>query len=112
TTSDPREEPGALAALAGISAGGEEQSSSLPRPSVDLDQHEWCETPFSLRPCGGSRLQIPGRPSIKDDHDEMPTYPSDVCHLDASSRCECTANHRYGQDHVRPIPRYVAVTVG
>ena len=32
TTSDPREEPGALAAHAGICAGGEEQSSSLPRP--------------------------------------------------------------------------------
>jgi hypothetical protein len=29
---DPREEPGALAAHAGICAGGEEQSSSLPRP--------------------------------------------------------------------------------
>jgi hypothetical protein len=33
TMTDPREEPGALAALAGIWAGGEEQSSSLPRPS-------------------------------------------------------------------------------
>ena len=32
-TFDPREEPGALAALAGICAGGEEKSSSLPRPS-------------------------------------------------------------------------------
>ena len=31
-TFDPREEPGALAALAGICAGGEEKSSSLPRP--------------------------------------------------------------------------------
>jgi hypothetical protein len=30
---NPREEPGALAAPAGIRAGGEEQSSSLPRPS-------------------------------------------------------------------------------
>ena len=29
---NPREEPGALAARAGIRAGGEEQSSSLPRP--------------------------------------------------------------------------------
>ena len=29
---NPREEPGALAAHAGISAGGEEKSSSLPRP--------------------------------------------------------------------------------
>src|SRR5262245_38036676 len=29
----PREEPGALAAHAGIRAGGGEQSSSLPRPS-------------------------------------------------------------------------------
>ena len=29
---NPREEPGALAAHAGICAGGEEQSSSLPRP--------------------------------------------------------------------------------
>src|SRR5262245_54690300 len=33
-TFDPREEPGALAAPAGICAGGEEQSSSLPRPSA------------------------------------------------------------------------------
>jgi hypothetical protein len=33
-TFDPREEPGALAAHAGICAGGEEQSSSLPRPSA------------------------------------------------------------------------------
>src|ERR1700730_16201319 len=32
--SDPREEPGALAAHAGICAGGEEKSSSLPRPSA------------------------------------------------------------------------------
>jgi regulator of replication initiation timing len=32
-TFDPREEPGALAAHAGICAGGEEQSSSLPRPT-------------------------------------------------------------------------------
>ena len=31
---DPREEPGALAAPAGICAGGEEQSSSLPRTSI------------------------------------------------------------------------------
>jgi hypothetical protein len=31
-TFDPREEPGALAAHAGICAGGGEQSSSLPRP--------------------------------------------------------------------------------
>src|ERR1700682_735151 len=33
-TFDPREEPGAVAALAGICAGGEEKSSSLPRPSA------------------------------------------------------------------------------
>ena len=33
-TFDPREEPGALAAHAGICAGGGEQSSSLPRPLV------------------------------------------------------------------------------
>ena len=33
---DPREELGALAALAGICAGGEEQSSPLPRPSRSL----------------------------------------------------------------------------
>ena len=32
STVDPREEPGALAAHAGICAGGEEKSSSLPRP--------------------------------------------------------------------------------
>jgi nucleotide-binding universal stress UspA family protein len=32
TTSDPREQPGALAAHAGICAAGEEKSSSLPRP--------------------------------------------------------------------------------
>src|SRR6266568_4665369 len=31
---NPREEPGALAAHAGICAGGEEKSSSLPRPSL------------------------------------------------------------------------------
>src|SRR5215475_10090965 len=31
---NPREEPGALAAHAGICAGGGEQSSSLPRPST------------------------------------------------------------------------------
>src|SRR5262249_16187392 len=31
---NPREEPGALAAHAGICAGGEEQSSSLPRPKL------------------------------------------------------------------------------
>src|SRR5262249_11466297 len=36
---NPREEPGALAALAGIWAGGEEQSSSLPRP---FDAHIHC----------------------------------------------------------------------
>src|SRR5262249_61326611 len=36
---NPREEPGALAALAGIWAGGEEQSSSLPRPRTSLRQH-------------------------------------------------------------------------
>jgi ABC transporter substrate binding protein len=35
-TFDPREEPGALAAPAGICAGGVEQSSSLPRPSQQL----------------------------------------------------------------------------
>src|SRR5229473_2847226 len=33
---NPREEPGALAALAGICAGGEEKSSSLPRPSGSI----------------------------------------------------------------------------
>jgi hypothetical protein len=33
---DPREEPGALAALAGICAGGEEQSSFLPRPKLPI----------------------------------------------------------------------------
>src|SRR5215475_1961196 len=33
-TFDPREEPGALAAHARICAGGEEQSSSLPRQSM------------------------------------------------------------------------------
>jgi hypothetical protein len=36
-TSDPREEPGALAAHAGICAGGEEKSSSLPRPLPPAD---------------------------------------------------------------------------
>src|SRR5215471_12919209 len=35
-TFDPREEPGALAAHAGICAGGGEQSSSLPRPSSSV----------------------------------------------------------------------------
>src|ERR1700730_8645726 len=33
---NPREEPGALAAHAGICAGGEEKSSSLPRPCTRL----------------------------------------------------------------------------
>ena len=33
-TFDPREEPGALAAHAGICAGGGEQSSFLPRPNI------------------------------------------------------------------------------
>src|SRR6202166_3906110 len=33
---NPREEPGALAAHAGICAGGGEKSSSLPRPESDL----------------------------------------------------------------------------
>ena len=33
-TFDPREEPGALAAHAGICAGGDERSSSLPRPQA------------------------------------------------------------------------------
>jgi hypothetical protein len=37
-TFDPREEPGALAAHAGICAGGEEQSSSLPRPSLACER--------------------------------------------------------------------------
>jgi hypothetical protein len=40
-TFDPREEPGALAAPAGICAGGEEKSSSLPRP--------WRTGQFSFR---------------------------------------------------------------
>src|SRR5580700_6398045 len=35
---NPREEPGALAAHAGICAGGEERSSSLPRP-LSRNQH-------------------------------------------------------------------------
>src|SRR6266704_2277373 len=38
---NPREEPGALAAHAGICAGGEEKSSSLPRPLV-LSIHRLC----------------------------------------------------------------------
>ena len=37
-TFDPREEPGALAAHAGICAGGGEQSSSLPRPQPGKDK--------------------------------------------------------------------------
>ena len=40
---NPREEPGALAAPAGICAGGEEQSSSLPRPSAGLRKAELIE---------------------------------------------------------------------
>jgi len=41
---NPREEPGALAAHAGICAGGEEKSSSLPRPFINIRR--------SLRPNG------------------------------------------------------------
>jgi hypothetical protein len=40
-TFDPREEPGALAAHAGICAGGEEQSSSLPRPNQKPSLPSW-----------------------------------------------------------------------
>jgi hypothetical protein len=54
----------------------------------------------------------PGEPSIKDNRNEMQIDQSDVCYLDGSSRCECTADHRYGQDHMWPIPRYAAGTVG
>jgi len=54
-------------------------SLSSSRTSVDLDQHELRETPFSLRPCDASRLQIPGSPSIKDDHNETEIYRSDAC---------------------------------
>jgi hypothetical protein len=42
-TFNPREEPGALAAHAGICAGGEEQSSSPPRPFEDDDRARRCE---------------------------------------------------------------------
>src|SRR6266566_2214181 len=35
---NPREEPGALAAHAGICAGGEEKSSSLPRPLKECSE--------------------------------------------------------------------------
>ena len=44
TTSDPREEPGALAAHAGICAGGGEQSPSLPGPLIaviELSRESW-----------------------------------------------------------------------
>src|ERR1700719_2335490 len=41
---NPREEPGALAAHAGICAGGEEKSSSLPRPMA------LSSDPFDLKP--------------------------------------------------------------
>ena len=45
---DPRDEPGALAAHAGICAGGEEQSSSLPRPCIS-DRAPFREA--AQRPC-------------------------------------------------------------
>jgi len=44
-TFDPREEPGALAALAGICAGGEEKSSSLPRRAPGSWQRIGGESP-------------------------------------------------------------------
>jgi hypothetical protein len=44
-TLDPREEPGALAAHAGICAGGEEKSSSLPRPSGSFSVSPQVRTP-------------------------------------------------------------------
>src|SRR5476649_154739 len=50
TTSDPREEPGALAAHAGICAGGGEKSSSLPRPSWTVLQIKAADNANSL-PC-------------------------------------------------------------
>src|SRR5271167_466315 len=50
---NPREEPGALAAHAGIGAGGEEQSSSLPRQwSV------YCSSRDNIDFCGGRRASI------------------------------------------------------
>src|SRR5207245_7684821 len=42
---NPREEPGALAAHAGICAGGEEKSSSLPRPCAILRRCSGLATP-------------------------------------------------------------------
>src|SRR5262249_43993488 len=39
---NPREEPGALAAHAGICAGGGEKASSLPRPTCALQQVGRC----------------------------------------------------------------------
>ncbi len=57
-TFDPREEPGALAAHAGICAGGGQQWPSLPRPSLQQtiswrpDHREHCtwETLFGPQP--------------------------------------------------------------
>ena len=59
-TFDLREEPGALAAHAGICAGGGEQSSSLPRPTWPLQQIVSCLGYTGHRPnlskplCGGT----------------------------------------------------------
>ena len=53
---NPREEPGALGAHAGICAGGEEQSSSLPRPSATCFCSDVpCQAPDASGPAGGRR---------------------------------------------------------
>ena len=54
---NPREEPGALAAPAGICAGGGEQSSVLPRPSI-----RWAPAPTTLFPA----IVSPNRASLQD----------------------------------------------
>jgi hypothetical protein len=63
----------------------------------------WLSDSIHLRLSASSPIQNPGGPSLKDDHNENWIDLSDVCDLDYSSRCECAANHRYGQHHMRPI---------
>jgi hypothetical protein len=58
----PRQEPGALAAPAGICAGGGEQSPSLPRPVLrPCQQVSWQEdfAPYSGRAMLARRLPAP-----------------------------------------------------
>src|SRR4249920_2867474 len=54
-TFDPREEPGALAAHAGICAGGEEHSSSLPRPLTTKSAASHCPAVSRIVGCDQTR---------------------------------------------------------